>query len=157
MRGQLLHQEIARECEFSKLALLHNPRVKDALRLSEEQLRSRKVLPPLVESGLANAPELTTSSFGRVVILVRRSKVLDRTLLYTAVTRAEQQVILVSDVHAAKAAVEASRKDHYRPHFGCPSDPPGEPALNVGLQVINLRCLKTALKSQAVKKFDKRY
>ena len=113
--------------------------------------------PPLGESSLADAPKLTTSSFGRVITLLRHSKLLDRTLLYTAVTRAEQQVILVSDVHAAKAAVEASRKDHDRPHFGCPSDPPGEPALNVGLQVINLRCLKTTLKSQAVKKFDKRH
>ena len=46
MRSQLYRQEIARECGFSKLALLHNPRVKDALRLLEEQLRSRKVLTP---------------------------------------------------------------------------------------------------------------
>ena len=36
-----------------------------------------------------------------------RNTTLDRTLLYTAVTRAQTQVILVGDVAAAKAAVEA--------------------------------------------------
>jgi hypothetical protein len=60
MRGQLSRQEIARECGFAKSVLLQNPRVKDALRLLEEQLRSRKVLPPLVESSLTNTPETTT-------------------------------------------------------------------------------------------------
>lgn len=60
MRGQLSRQEIARECGFAKSVLLQNPRVKDALRLLEEQLRSRKVLPPLVESRLADTPEPTT-------------------------------------------------------------------------------------------------
>lgn len=47
------------------------------------------------------------SQFRRVIIPVMRSRLLDRTLLYTAVTRAEAQVILVGDVAAAKAAVEA--------------------------------------------------
>jgi hypothetical protein len=60
MRGQLSRQEIARECGFAKSVLLQNPRVKDALRLLEEQLRSRKVLPPLVEPSLADTPEPTT-------------------------------------------------------------------------------------------------
>jgi hypothetical protein len=60
MRGQLSRQEIARECGFAKSVLLQNPRVKDALRLLEEQLRSRKVLPPLVESILADTPEPAT-------------------------------------------------------------------------------------------------
>jgi hypothetical protein len=59
MRGQLSRQEIARECGFAKSVLLQNPRVKDALRLLEEQLRSRKVLPLLVESSLADTPEPT--------------------------------------------------------------------------------------------------
>ena len=54
------------------------------------------------------------SGFGRVIIPVRHSKLLDRTLLYTAVTRAEQQVILVGDVHAAKAAVLAPRHSERR-------------------------------------------
>lgn len=47
------------------------------------------------------------SQFPRVIVPVRRSRLLDRTLLYTAITRAQQQVILVGDVAAAKAAVEA--------------------------------------------------
>lgn len=47
------------------------------------------------------------SQFRRIIIPVIRSRLLDRTLLYTAVTRAEQQVILVGDLAAAKAAVEA--------------------------------------------------
>lgn len=54
------------------------------------------------------------SGFGRVIIPVRHSKLLDRTLLYTAVTRAEQQVILVGDVHAAKTAVLAPRHSERR-------------------------------------------
>lgn len=47
------------------------------------------------------------SQFRRVIIPVTKSRLLDRTLLYTAVTRAETQVILVGDVVAAKTAVEA--------------------------------------------------
>lgn len=47
------------------------------------------------------------SQFRRIIIPVIRSRLLDRTLLYTAVTRAEQQVILVGDLAAAKVAVEA--------------------------------------------------
>ncbi len=47
------------------------------------------------------------SQFRRIIIPVIRSRLLDRTLLYTAVTRAEQQVILVGDLVAAKGAVEA--------------------------------------------------
>ena len=47
------------------------------------------------------------SQFPRIIVAVRHSRLLDRTLLYTAITRAQQQVILVGDVAAAKAAVEA--------------------------------------------------
>ena len=47
------------------------------------------------------------SQFRRVIIPVTKSRLLDRTLLYTAVTRAQTQVILVGEVAAAKAAVEA--------------------------------------------------
>ncbi|MFY9329490.1 MAG: AAA family ATPase [Georgfuchsia sp.] len=54
------------------------------------------------------------SGFRRVIIPVRPSKLLDRTLLYTAVTRAEQQVVLVGDVDAAKAAVRAPRHSDRR-------------------------------------------
>ena len=47
------------------------------------------------------------SQFRRIIIPVRKSRLLDRTLLYTAVTRAQQQVILVGDVKSARVAVEA--------------------------------------------------
>ncbi len=47
------------------------------------------------------------SQFPRIIVPVRHSRLLDRTLLYTAITRAQRQVILVGDVAAAKAAVEA--------------------------------------------------
>lgn len=47
------------------------------------------------------------SQFKRVIIPVRRSRLLDRNLLYTAITRAQTQVILVGDMAAAQAAVEA--------------------------------------------------
>ncbi len=47
------------------------------------------------------------SQFPRIIVPVRQSRLLDRTLLYTAITRAQKQVILVGDVAAAKAAVEA--------------------------------------------------
>lgn len=47
------------------------------------------------------------SQFPRIIVPVRSSRLLDRTLLYTAITRAQKQVILVGDVAAAKTAVEA--------------------------------------------------
>lgn len=47
------------------------------------------------------------SQFGRIIIPVRRSRLLDRTLIYTAVTRAERQVTLIGDPVACKAAVES--------------------------------------------------
>lgn len=50
MRGQLSRQEIARECGFAKSVLLQNPRVKEALKTLEAQLREKKLLPPLAEA-----------------------------------------------------------------------------------------------------------
>ena len=47
LRGQLNRTEIARECKFAKSVLLQNPRVKEALRTLEEQLRERDILPPV--------------------------------------------------------------------------------------------------------------
>lgn len=49
-RGQLSRQEIARECGFAKSVLLQNPRIKDALKLLETELRDREVLPAAVEA-----------------------------------------------------------------------------------------------------------
>lgn len=47
------------------------------------------------------------SQWPRIVVPVTESRMLDRTLLYTAITRAQKQVILVGDVDAAKRAVSA--------------------------------------------------
>lgn len=47
------------------------------------------------------------SQWRRVVIPVSDSRLLDRTLLYTALTRAQHQVILVGDVDAARRAILA--------------------------------------------------
>lgn len=49
LRGQLNRKEIARECGFAKSVLLQNPRVKDALRTLEAQLREREILPPVAD------------------------------------------------------------------------------------------------------------
>lgn len=46
------------------------------------------------------------SQWGRVIVVLTGSKMLDRTLIYTAMTRAQSQVILVGDPEAAKRAVE---------------------------------------------------
>lgn len=52
------------------------------------------------------------SQWERVIVLVSRSRLLDRTLLYTALTRARRQVILVGDENAARMAVlSAPRAD----------------------------------------------
>ncbi|WP_235580431.1 ATP-dependent RecD-like DNA helicase [Rhizobacter sp. Root404] len=47
------------------------------------------------------------SQWKRVIVPVTGSKLLDRTLLYTALTRAQTQVLLVGDVDAARAATLA--------------------------------------------------
>lgn len=50
------------------------------------------------------------SQWKRVIVPVTASKLLDRTLLYTAMTRAQSQVLLVGDIKAARvAAVEPPR------------------------------------------------
>lgn len=54
------------------------------------------------------------SQWPRVIIPVSASKLLDRTLLYTAITRAQSQVILVGDAGAARRAAIAQPKAHER-------------------------------------------
>ena len=48
------------------------------------------------------------SQFPRVVIPVYRSRILDRTLLYTAVTRAQLQVVLVGDRDTYELAIDST-------------------------------------------------
>lgn len=47
------------------------------------------------------------SQFRRVIVPLSRSQLLDRTLIYTAVTRGVEQVVLLGDLAAARAAVKA--------------------------------------------------
>lgn len=47
------------------------------------------------------------SQWRRIILPISSSRLLDRTLLYTAVTRAQKQVLLVGDVEAARAAAVA--------------------------------------------------
>lgn len=54
------------------------------------------------------------SQWPRIIIPVTSSKFLDRTLLYTAITRSQQQVILVGDPDAARRAVIAPPRAHER-------------------------------------------
>lgn len=69
-----------------------------------------KVIDPARLEDMALAYAVTThkaqgSQFPRVVIPVYYSKLLERTLLYTAVTRAQLQVVLVGDRRAYEEAI----------------------------------------------------
>lgn len=47
------------------------------------------------------------SQWRRVIVALTGNRLLDRTLIYTAITRAQEQVIIIGDVLAARRAVEA--------------------------------------------------
>lgn len=47
------------------------------------------------------------SQWPRIIVPLTGHRLLDRTLIYTAVTRAQTQVLIVGDEQAAKAAVES--------------------------------------------------
>ena len=54
------------------------------------------------------------SQFSRVIVPIVKSRLLDRQLLYTALTRATRQVVFVGDQSAFAAAVEAVPRAHER-------------------------------------------
>lgn len=54
------------------------------------------------------------SQWPRVLVPVRRSRNLDRTLLYTAITRAENEVVVVGDINVLRMAVEGMPIPHMR-------------------------------------------
>jgi len=54
------------------------------------------------------------SQFKRVIVPVFRNRLLDRTLIYTALTRGVEQVVFVGDRHAFEAAVTAPPHSHER-------------------------------------------
>ena len=47
------------------------------------------------------------SQFTRVIVPIRKSRLLDQTLIYTAVTRGVDQVVLVGDLDATNASIKA--------------------------------------------------
>lgn len=54
------------------------------------------------------------SQWSRVLVVLTGSRMLDRALIYTALTRAQSQVILIGDPDAAKRAVEGLPRTHTR-------------------------------------------
>lgn len=54
------------------------------------------------------------SQWPRVIVPVTGNRLLDRTLIYTAVTRAQRQVILAGDEQAARKAVEGLPRSQHR-------------------------------------------
>lgn len=54
------------------------------------------------------------SQFGRVIVPVFKSRLLDRTLIYTAMTRGTEQVVFIGDRNAFDAAVTAPPRSHER-------------------------------------------
>lgn len=54
------------------------------------------------------------SQWPRVIVAITGSRMLDRTLIYTAMTRAQRQVIIVGDPVAARSAVEGVPRAHTR-------------------------------------------
>lgn len=56
------------------------------------------------------------SQFPRVIVPIFKSRILDRTLVYTAMTRATKQVVFLGDADALRQAVEAPPAPHRRNH-----------------------------------------
>lgn len=56
------------------------------------------------------------SAFKRVIIPVVRSKLLDRTMLYTAITRGIETVVLVGDIDLINEIISLSPKSLDREH-----------------------------------------
>jgi exodeoxyribonuclease V alpha subunit len=68
---------------------------------------SAELLPYLELAYAITIHKAQGSEFNRIIVPITKNRLLDRTLLYTAITRAKQQVILVGDSKAAKeAAIE---------------------------------------------------
>lgn len=63
-----------------------------------------ELLPQLQLSYAITIHKAQGSAFRRVIVPITKSRLLDRTLLYTAITRAETQVILVGDWNSARQA-----------------------------------------------------
>ncbi len=73
-RGVLSRKEIATECGFARSVLDQNPRIKEALRELENQLRLRGVLPP----GVDREPEVPEKPLMREPGLLRAAQEAER-------------------------------------------------------------------------------
>ncbi|MCV2353570.1 ATP-dependent RecD-like DNA helicase [Paucibacter sp. B2R-40] len=72
------------------------------------------------------------SQFERVIVPIRYSRILDNSLLYTAITRAIGQVVLVGDIRAAEQAILAPssaslRTTRLQALMQCAETPPSRP------------------------------
>lgn len=63
-RGALSRTEVAAECGFAKSALAQNPRIKEALKQLEDELRGRGVLPQPVFRATGEAAEPPVREMG---------------------------------------------------------------------------------------------
>jgi exodeoxyribonuclease V alpha subunit len=91
------------------------------------------------------------SQFARVIVPIRKSRLLDQTLIYTAVTRGVEQVVLVGDREAALAAIQAPASATLRyvslpKMLGMPNGP-----INVGYDAIVIGANTHALSSRGKK------
>lgn len=99
-RGKLKRSEIAAECGFGKSALAQNPAVRSALEALERDLRSRNVLPPLVEVSTSGSQEQTQPP-------LRDSGSSQRRVDGQRLNRLEQEnAALRAELREAKAALE---------------------------------------------------
>ena len=78
-RGQLHRGEIAKAIGCGKSALTQNPALKEALKLLEDNLREKGVLPPLTESAKNNAdkPKQYDNTANRKQLNAKRVSVLE--------------------------------------------------------------------------------
>ncbi|MFM0205777.1 VPA1267 family protein [Paraburkholderia sediminicola] len=79
-RGVLSRKEIAKECGFAKSALDQNPRIKAALRATEDGLRERGILPAPLErgGGELEMPLVRETGMQRAVLESERLKRLEQ-------------------------------------------------------------------------------
>lgn len=75
-----------------------------------EYLLNSRQIQPLQHAYAITCHKGQGSQFKRVILPIRHSQVLDHALVYTAVTRAIEQVVLVGDLDAANGAILAPAK-----------------------------------------------
>ena len=75
---------------------------------------TEELLPSLDLAYALTVHKAQGSQWPMVIVPVTPSRILDRSLLYTAVTRAQQQVLLLGDESAAQLAVQRPSKSKYR-------------------------------------------